>query len=67
MEALFNHMEKTLLGIGFLDPANPAHLMRTLRRILSRAELDSREVAVLRGIMSQVDWAADMAGVKEAT
>lgn len=58
METLYSHMEKTLLDIGFLDPANPAHLMRTLRRILSRAELDSREVAVLRGIMSQVDWAA---------
>ncbi|MEA5113402.1 MAG: RNA methyltransferase [Geobacteraceae bacterium] len=67
MEALFSHMEKTLLGIGFLDPANPAHLMRTLRRILSRAELDSREVAVLRGIMSQVDWATDRMCEKEPT
>ncbi len=67
MEALFNHMEQTLLGIGFLDPANPAHLMRTLRRILSRAELDSREVAVMRGMMSQIDWAAEMSGRKEPT
>jgi len=58
MEAMYRHMEETLLGIGFLDPLNPAHLMRTLRRIFSRAELDSREVAVLRGMMSQVDWAA---------
>lgn len=65
MEALYNHMEKTLLGIGFLDPANPAHLMRSLRRIFSRAELDSREVAVLRGVMSQVDWAACSLGKKE--
>jgi tRNA/rRNA methyltransferase len=64
MEALFNHMEKTLLDIGFLDPSNPAHLMRTLRRILSRAELDSREVAVLRGVMSQVAWAAGDAAEK---
>ncbi len=61
MESLYRHMEETLLRIGFLDPLNPAHLMRTLRRIFSRAELDAREVAVLRGMMSQVDWAADAA------
>jgi tRNA/rRNA methyltransferase len=32
--------------------------MMTLRRILSRAALDRREVAVMRGMMSQIDWAA---------
>ncbi len=58
MEALYGQMERTLLRIGFLNPQNPAHLMRTLRRIYSRAELDEREVAVLRGMMSQIDWAA---------
>ncbi len=59
MEVLFQHMEKTLYEIGFLDATNPAHLMRTLRRIFARAELDTREVSVLRGMMSQMDWAMD--------
>ncbi len=59
LETLYRHMEQSLLRIGFLNPQNPAHLMRTLRRIFARAELDMREVAVLRGIMSQIDWAAD--------
>lgn len=59
MEDLFKHMEKTLLEIGFLDAANPKHLMRTIRRILARAELDTREISVLRGMMSQMDWATD--------
>ena len=58
MESLYGQMERTLLRIGFLNPQNPAHLMRTLRRIYSRADLDEREVAVLRGMMSQIDWAA---------
>lgn len=58
METLYAHMEQTLLRIGFLNPQNPAHLMRTLRRIYARAELDTREVAVLRGMLSQIDWAA---------
>jgi tRNA/rRNA methyltransferase len=59
LEVLYQHMEKTLYEIGFLDATNPAHLMRTLRRIFARAELDTREVSVLRGMMSQMDWAID--------
>jgi tRNA/rRNA methyltransferase len=59
LETLYDHMERTLLHIGFLNPQNPGHIMRTLRRVFARAELDSREVAVLRGMMAQIDWAAD--------
>jgi len=59
LETMYAQMEKTLLRIGFLNPENPAHLMMTLRRILARAELDQREVAVMRGMMSQIDWAAE--------
>jgi tRNA/rRNA methyltransferase len=66
-EALFQQMEQTLLRIGYLNPQNPLHIMRTLRRIFARAELDSREVAVLRGMMSQIDWAAaDFKGKKRS-
>jgi len=57
-EELYKHMKNTLLRIGYLNPQNPGHLMRTFRRLFARAELDSREVAVLRGMMSQIDWAA---------
>jgi len=58
MEMLYGHMENSLLRIGFLNPQNPAHVMRSLRRIFARAGLDSREVAIIRGMMSQIDWAA---------
>lgn len=57
-ETLYNQMEQTLLRIGFLNPQNPAHIMRSFRRIFARAELDEREVAILRGMMTQIDWAA---------
>lgn len=57
LESMYSQMEKVLLKIGFLNPENPAHLMMTFRRIFSRAELDDREVAVIRGMMSQIDWA----------
>jgi len=58
LETMYAQMERTLLRIGFLNPENPAHIMMTLRRILSRAALDRREAAVMRGMMSQIDWAA---------
>jgi tRNA/rRNA methyltransferase len=65
LESMYSHMEKVLMKIGFLNPENPAHLMMTLRRILSRAELDSREVTIIRGMMSQIDWAcSDFKGKK---
>jgi tRNA/rRNA methyltransferase len=65
MEGMYRQMENTLLRIGFLDPVNPNHLMRTMRKLFARAELDSREVAVIRGLMSQIDWASDPSKVKD--
>jgi|ERR1039457_2215389 tRNA/rRNA methyltransferase len=64
-EELMKQMESSLLRIGFLNPQNPAHIMRSLRRLFARAELDNREIAILRGIMSQMDWASgDFSGRK---
>lgn len=58
METLFTHLHATLGKIGFLNEQNPAHMMRSLRRIFFRANLDSREVTVLRGMLTQIDWAS---------
>jgi tRNA/rRNA methyltransferase len=57
IEPLYAQMERTFLKIGYLNPQNPEHMMRSLRRIFSRAELDEREVSALRGLLSQIDWA----------
>jgi tRNA/rRNA methyltransferase len=67
LEPLYDHMERTLLRIGYLNPQNPDHMMRTMRRIYARAELDEREVSSLRGMLSQIDWAcAEFKGKKGA-
>ena len=58
MECLYGQMEEVLLRIGFLNPENPAHIMRSLRRVFARAALDPREVMIMRGLLTQVDWAA---------
>lgn len=55
MEHFYAHLERTLTTTGFLDPANPRHLMRRLRRLFLRARPDQNEVNILRGILASVD------------
>jgi tRNA/rRNA methyltransferase len=57
LEGMYRHMEQTLLDIGFLDPNNPTHIMRAFRRMFNRQGLDRREVQIIRGMLSQIDWA----------
>lgn len=54
IEQMFEHLEKTLIDIKFLDPDNPRQLMPRLRRLLLRAVPDKVEVNVLRGILKKV-------------
>lgn len=52
MANFYVHLEQVLLEKGFLDPHNPRHLMRRLRRLFNRTELDQNEVNILRGILA---------------
>jgi len=52
VEGLFEHLEKTLIDIGFHDPKNPRQLMTRLRRLYQRVHLDKMEVNILRGILT---------------
>jgi len=56
LERMFEHMEKTLVDIGFLDPQHPKPIVRVLRSLFGRSHMDAREVRILQGIWSQVDW-----------
>jgi len=56
LERMFEHMEKTLLSIGFLDSKQPKRMMRVLRRLFGRSQMDDRDVQILEGIWSQMDW-----------
>ncbi len=58
LEGMYRHMEEALQRIGFLEQNNPKRMMAVLRRIFSKAQLDSREVRVLRGICRQASWYA---------
>ena len=52
MEKFYEHLEAALIAAKFLDPDNPRHLMRRLRRLFNRAQPDSNEVNILRGILA---------------
>jgi tRNA/rRNA methyltransferase len=56
LEQMYAHMQKTFLEIDYLDPQNPSHIMRALRRLFGRAHLDQREVRIIRGVLSRIDW-----------
>lgn len=55
LEHFYVHLEQVLTSSGFLDPANPRHLMRRLRRLFVRALPDRNEINILRGILAAVD------------
>ena len=57
-EQMFRRVEEVLVQIGFLSSQNPEHIMRSIRRFLGRADLTPRDVKILRGIMSQMQWYA---------
>jgi len=55
VENFYEHLERVLLGTGFLDPTNPGLLMRRLRTLFGRMRADRNEVAILRGILTSVE------------
>ncbi|HHM05108.1 MAG TPA: tRNA (cytosine(32)/uridine(32)-2'-O)-methyltransferase TrmJ, partial [Gammaproteobacteria bacterium] len=58
VEGFYRHLEQALMDVEFLDPAQPRLLMRRLRRLFSRAQLEEREVNILRGILTAAQRAA---------
>ncbi|AHE98842.1 RNA methyltransferase [Thioalkalivibrio paradoxus] len=55
MDALFEHYQRALVQIEFLDPEKPRHLMRRLRHLYQRAGLTANEVRILRGILTHTE------------
>lgn len=58
LDGYYQHLEKTLLQIQVLYPHTAPNKMAKLRRIYQRSQLNREEVALLRGILGQIDWLA---------
>lgn len=58
VEFFFEHLEQTLIQVGFHDPDNPRQLMTRLRRMFNRIRMDEMEVNMLRGFLTAVNQKA---------
>ncbi len=58
VEAMYRHLEQSLLEIGFVHRKSARHMMFALRRLLGRTGLEKRDIAILRGIARQIGWYA---------
>ncbi len=58
LERYYEHLESTLVEIGFLDPEKPRHLMSRLRRLYGRSGISKLEMNILRGILTETQKAA---------
>jgi tRNA (cytidine32/uridine32-2'-O)-methyltransferase len=55
MELFYEHLERALLDIKFLNPQAPRQLLPRLRRLFHRARPDTMEMNILRGILSAIE------------
>ncbi|GAK58593.1 RNA methyltransferase, TrmH family, group 1 [Candidatus Vecturithrix granuli] len=64
LEGMYQQIETTLWGIEFIKTPSSQGIMRSLRDVLGRTELDEREVRILRGIFHEVMKFLQRKGVK---
>ena len=57
LDGYYHHLESILLKIGYLYPHTANSRMRKFRQLGHRAALSTQDVAMLRGILRQIDWA----------
>ena len=65
LEGFYEHLFQALQDIDFLDPDKNARFMRRMRRLYNRAQLDVKEIDILRGILSAAQRKALKPGKKE--
>lgn len=57
LEGYYQHLEFLLLSVEYLYPHTAASRMRKIRQLLQRATPTSAEIALLRGMLRQMEWA----------
>jgi tRNA (cytidine32/uridine32-2'-O)-methyltransferase len=55
MKGFYEHLERVLIQIDFLNPKVPRQLMPRLQRLFNRARLDVMELNILRGILGAIE------------
>ena len=57
LDGFYQHFETVLLQMGYLYPHTAQSRMEKFRRIFNRAQLSPSELSMLRGVLSQMEWA----------
>jgi tRNA (cytidine32/uridine32-2'-O)-methyltransferase len=55
MEGFYEHLQRVLVDLDFLKPEAPRQLMTRLRRLYNRAQLDTMEMNIMRGILTAIE------------
>lgn len=55
MQGFYEHLERVLIAIDFLNPSVPRQLMPRLRRLFNRTRPDVMEMNILRGILGAME------------
>lgn len=58
LEEALQDFAAAALGIGYLNPQAPGHVLAEWRRLLARAAPSRREISLLRGLARQMGYAA---------
>lgn len=57
MEQGLQHLQTLLLEVGYLHPHTVSSRMQKVRQIMLRSQLSTSELALLRGMVRQMNWA----------
>ena len=55
LERFYQHMEKMMIGCGFIREASPGQVMSKMRRLFTRARPERDELNILRGMLSSIE------------
>ena len=53
-EGFFEHLIETMIQVGFYDPEQPKQLVRRVKRLFNRIQLEQTEVNILRGFLTAI-------------
>lgn len=55
LDYLYEHLQRVMTRVGFYNPDKPRRVMRRLRRLFNRAQLDQNELNILRGFLAAIE------------
>jgi len=53
-ERFYQHLEEALVDVGFIFKKHPGEVMKKLRRLFSRTQMDQTEMGIMRGILASM-------------